>query len=162
MHKHTLLKPPQHQIHTHAHTEAAPCTGKSWIENQQQRTGNQGDPAQLLRPSVSLSVKWGQQSPPCWPLGLLGGRRSWSPQRSLLEGIDRNTGGVRGFPGRAPEEWRSRAPTSPLSLSEGRLSPPHQRLRETEGRRTFSPRTPAGLARVKWQLPGGAELNSLV
>lgn len=57
-------------------TEATSHIGKkSWIKsNNTQQPRSPGSARNLpVRPSVSSSVKWGQQASPCWPLELLGG-----------------------------------------------------------------------------------------
>lgn len=105
----------------------------------------------LLTPGAV--VRWEAES--VW-----AGKWSWSHPRPLLSSSQAHTEGFWTGP---PEQRGLPAPISALFLSQSRPSPPP--TPEGDGREEgLQPKdaSPAGLARVKWQLPGGAELSSLV
>lgn len=151
---HTSLKSPEHHGHTHRYRQPL-----YWKESRMESAtppSSQGDPAS---PGTSLSesqfphLSNGNNNPE--PFGLCGYGEAQGRIR-MRRAEDRRAL----WNSRAPERGGPPALTSPFCLSENtpRLPP---RPRVVEGRRASSPRTPARLARVKWQLPGGAELSSL-
>lgn len=152
---HTSLKSPEYPVHTHRYRQPL-----YWKKSRMESATPPSSPGDPASPGTSLSesqfphLSNGNNNPD--PFGLCG----YGEAQGRIRLRRQKTEGPCGTAGLQNVGALQPSP-HPLPLRKYASPPLPPRPRMVEGRRASSPRTPARLARVKWQLPGGAELSSL-